>query len=434
MLDSINTRTYSREESLWSFCLPFAFLLVQYGYGLGNIMLTYCILFSGYCVFSYKEFPVFKPLSVYTLWYVAVLLGTVFIFGHPANIPYWFKLIQILISGYCVAIIAKHLDKDALYRCWKILGLIVCAAVAFQFFQTFVLHQSVRPIRLLPVRAQELKLNENWTTSQERPVAFFTEPAMVVAFLTPVLLFAQQKKEWLTAVVVSLAILLSGSTSGIIVLAIMWGVSLFTYNLSKSSKVFVILLIVAAGIGFLNSPFFSNSLEKLTFEVSGDSSNMAVRVLRGWWVYSVFDTRSQLLGISDYDISSFVYRNAREFTWMIGYEDNFYLNTAQRILIQTGIVGAVIYIWMLVKLWMKTEKVVKPYLLVVVVSMFFASNFYVNGLFVMQFVVLLAYLQGGEEQIEEEEEVVEEDEIVEKDEIVEEEIKEPELYAQEIHQ
>ena len=53
---------------------------------------------------------------------------------------------------------------------------------------------SVLPIRLLPVRSEDLALQENWITPSDRPVAFFTEPAMVIAFLTPVLLFAQQKK------------------------------------------------------------------------------------------------------------------------------------------------------------------------------------------------------------------------------------------------
>ena len=390
---SLNGVKTVKKESGWSFFLPIAFLLVQYGYGLGNIMLTYCILFAGYCVIRYQEFPTFKPLSVYTIWYVLILLSTVLVYGHKSDLGYWFRLIQVIISGYCVAIIAKHLDEETLYRCWKVVGLIVCAAVAYQFFQTFVLHQSVLPIRLLPVRSDELMRNENWTTLSERPVAFFSEPAMVVAYLTPVLLFAQQKRELGIAIIVSVAILLSGSTSGVIALGIMWGASIFSYKMSKAVKMFIVVLLGAAVVVFLNSPLFSDSLEKISYEMSGDSSNMAVRALRGWWVYGVLDTRAQLLGITDYDIANYVYGNASEFTWQTGFEENFYLNTAQRILIQTGLVGAVIYIWMLVKVWMNTEKEIKPYLLVVIISMFFASNFYTNGMFVMQFIVILSHLK-----------------------------------------
>lgn len=396
MVNSINSRAFSKTESRWSFFLPFAFLLVQYGYGLGNIMLTYCILFTGYCLLKYSEFPRFKPLSLYTIWYVLILFGTVFIFGHSANLGYWFRLIQILVSGYCVTIIAKHLDKESLYRCWKVLGLIVCAVVAFQFFQIYVLHQAVLPIKLLPVRSEELLRLENWTKLSERPVAFFTEPAMVVAFLTPVLLFAQQKKEWFVSIIVSAAILLSGSTSGVIALAIMWGGSLFSYKLSRTTRFFLILLFVASVFVFLNSSIFVSSVDKINYELSGESSNMAARTLRGWWVYSVLDIRSQLFGISDYDITSFVYGNASEFTWQTRYEDSFYLNTAQRILIQTGVVGALIYLWMLVKVWLNTSKLVRPYLAVVIVSMFFASNFFNSGMFVMQFIVLLSYLKTFE--------------------------------------
>lgn len=399
MENSLNKRKFSVAESRWSLLLPFAFLLVQYGYGIGNIMLTYCILFTGFCVIKYTEFPVFRPLSIYTLWYVGVLLCTVLVFGHVASGPFWFRLFRILISGYCVTIIAKHLDKEALYKCWKVLGLIVCAVVVYQFFEIFVLNQLVLPVRLLPVRSAELMRNENWTTLSNRPVAFFTEPAMVVAFLTPVLLFAQQKKEWLVTIIVSIAILLSGSTSGIIALAVIWGVSLVSLRFSVFYKIFVVLLLIVGVYAFQNLSFFSGSLEKINFELSGESANMDVRTLRGWWIFGALDTRSKLLGISDYNISAYVYGNSNvwNFTWQTGYEENFYLNTAQRILIQTGIVGAVLYIWMLIKMWLVTSKAVRPYLVVVIVSMFFASNFFNNGMFVMQYIVLLSYLTRYEE-------------------------------------
>lgn len=396
---SISNRVFSQTEPRWSFFLPIAFLLVQYGYGMGNIMLTYCILFSGYCVVKYSEFPIFKPLSIYTIWYLAILLSTVLVYGHEANRAFLMRLFQIAISGYCVTIIAKHLDKDALYRCWKVLGLIVCAVVVYQFFQIFFLHQSVLPIRLLPVKSEQLMRLENWTELSQRPVAFFTEPAMVVAFLTPVLFFAQQKKEWWVSTIVSVAILLSGSTSGVIALTVMWGVFLFSYKISKTSRVVLILLFVAAVFVFLNSSIFSSSLGKINYELSGESGNMNVRVMRGWWVYAVLDTRFQLFGITDYDLSSFIYRYAPEFTWQTGYEEHFYLNTVQRILIQTGVVGAVLYIWMLIKLWMSINKLVWPYLSVVIVSMFFASNFFANGLFVLQYIVILSYLTKFDKKV-----------------------------------
>lgn len=396
MVSSLNIKKYSKAETRWSLFMPFAFLLAQYEYGLGSVMLTYCILFMMFCVIKYTEFPVFKPLSIYTIWYVLILLSTVILYGHPASRAFVMKLIKILISGYCVTIVAKHLDKDALYKCWKVLGLIVCAVIVYQFFQIFVLHHSVLPVRLLPVSGAELIRNDNWTTPSDRPVAFFTEPAMAITFLSPVLFLAQQKKDVLVAVIISLAILLTGSTSGIMVLIILWGLSFFTYKISRPAKILMLILAVIAVASFFYLPFFSQSLEKLTFELSGDSGNMNVRMLRGYWVYAVLDTRCQLLGITDYNISDFVYSNASEFTWQVGYEDNFYLNTIQRILIQTGAVGAILYLWMLIKLWKSTEKTVNPYLAVVIVTMFFASNFYINGMFLMQYIIVLSYLKSDD--------------------------------------
>lgn len=390
---NFNNRRFSKNEYRWSFFLPVAFLFVQYGYGLGNLMLTYCILFSGYCVIKYSDFPIFKPLSVYTLWYVFVLLCTVLFFGHTADRPFLMKLIQIIISGYCVTIIAKHLDKEALYRCWKVVGLIVCAIIAYQFFQIFFLHQSVQPIRLLPVKSDELLRNENWTRLSNRPIAFFTEPAIVVSYLIPVLLFAQQKKELWVSIIVSIAILLTGSSSGVIALIIMWSISVVNYKSTIAYRLFVILVILVAVYAFLNLSYFSESLDKINYEMSGDSSNMNTRMLRGWWIYGDLDTRSKIFGISDYDISSYVYGNAWQYTWQTGYEDNFYLNTAQRILIQTGLVGAFLYVWMLIRIWISAKSEIKTYFVVVIVAMFFSSNFYISGVFVMQFIMLLSYLK-----------------------------------------
>lgn len=356
-------------------------------------MLTYCILFAGYCIIKHADFPVFKPLSIYTLWYAAILLSTVIVFGHPATKPFVFKLIQILISGYCVTIIAKYTNLDSLYKCWKILGLIVCAIVFYQFFQIYVLHQSVLPIRLLPLTHADIESCDNWVNPSERPVAFFTEPAMVVTFLTPVLFFAQQKKELLVATIVSIAIMLSGSTSGLVGLIILWGVPIVGQKMSKTTRFLLVLLFATAVVAFLSLSIFSDSVDKILYELSGESGNMNTRMLRGWGIYWVLDLRSQLLGISDYDITSFIYGHASEFTIQRGYEDYFYLNTIQRILIQTGLIGALIYIWMLIRLWISTDKAVKPYLIMVIVFMFFASNFFANGLFVLQYIVLLSYLK-----------------------------------------
>jgi hypothetical protein len=272
MENTINKKAFSRNESIWSFFLPIAFLLVQYGYGLGNIMLTYCIFFAGYCVLKYSEFQVFRPLSIYTLWYIIILLCTVLVFGHVAGRPFRYRLIQILASGYCVAIIAKHLDKESLYRCWKVIGLLVCAVIVYQFFQIFFLHHSVLPIRLLPVRSEELLRNDNWTTLSNRPVAFFTEPAMVASFLTPVLFFAQQKKDWVLSIIFSVAMLLSGSTTGVITLAILWGVFFVGNRYSVAYRLFLILLMVAAVVAFTNLSYFNDSLEKINFELSGCKS------------------------------------------------------------------------------------------------------------------------------------------------------------------
>ena len=391
---SLNAKKYSSQETALSFLLPLAFFLFQYGsYGIYGIMYTYLLFCCVYYVFRYHHIPIFKPLLIYTMCLVILTFINCSIVGGGLSKRLIISIILYLFCGCSVSIIADHTNKDALYKCWKFLGFFTGIIVVYQFIQITFLHHSVHVINVLPLTSADIEACDNWIEDHERPIAFFTEPAVVVSFLTPLLVMAQQKKDFITAIIVSASILLTASTSGLIVLLIMWSTALSQIKFSFLTYILVFSVSAVILYLFLATDLFGSSVEKIMYETSGESTNMYVRVLMGWNIFINLDLRSLLMGIPDIDLTNFALNRATELVnaGVLWGDDEIYTNTAQKVFLYSGFIGAGIYIWMLYKLYKSLEKGAKPFFWSVVVLMFFSSNFYFSGLFVMQYIFLLSF-------------------------------------------
>lgn len=397
---SLNAKKYSRQEIVLSFLLPVAFFLFPYGnYGIHGIMYTYLLFCCVYYVFKYRHIPVFKPLLIYTICLVILTLINCTIFGGGLSKRLIVSIILYLFCGCCVSIIADHTDKDALYKCWKFLGVLTGVIIFYQFIQITFLHHSVHAINVLPLTGADIEACENWIADSDRPIAFFTEPAAVVSFLTPLLALAQQKREYITAIIVSVSILLTASTSGLIVLLIMWSTALSQIKFSFLTYILVFSVSAVILYLFLATDLFGTSVEKIMYETSGESSNMYVRVIMGWAIFFHVDIRSMLMGVPDIDLTNYALNHASEYVnALVLWGDDIYTNSAQKVFLFSGFIGASVYIWMLIKLYKSLEKGAKPFFWSVIALMFFSSNFYISGLFVMQFIILLSYSTMGIEK------------------------------------
>lgn len=358
-------------------------------------MYTYLLFCCVYYVFRYQHFPLFKPLLIYTFCLVALTFVNCAIVGGILSRRLIVSILLYLFCGCSVSIIAVHTDKNALYKCWKFLGIITSVIIFCQFIQITFLHHSVHAINVLPLTSANIEACENWIEDSNRPIAFFTEPAAVVSFLTPLLALAQQKKEYVTAIIVSVSILLTASTSGLIVLIIMWSTALSQIKFDVLTYILVISFSAVILYLFMATNLFETSVQKILYETSGESSNMYVRVIMGWAIYYNLDIRSMLMGIPDIDLTNFALNRATEYVNAgVLWGAEVYTNSAQKVFLFSGIIGATVYIWMFYKLYKALEKGAKPFFWSVVVLMFFSSNFYFSGLFVMQFIFLLSYSNG----------------------------------------
>ena len=123
--------------------------------------------------------------------------------------------------------------------------------------------QSVSPIKL-PFMPDMEKTSRLYSIN-ERPSSFYWEPQAYVSFMLAPMYFAlKEKKIWL-AMIFALSILLSSSTTGIVMVSLMFFFALGS-NSSIYTKFYIIIGICALIYFLLNSEYASMGLEKLQSE------------------------------------------------------------------------------------------------------------------------------------------------------------------------
>ena len=384
-------------ETKWSAFLPIAFFFIGYNGPLKLTLGTFiCLVYALLCVAKFGIGRIFKPLVAYTAYLCCYFVYCALADAKPVDNLLYVTLYRYPATVFIVMVVSQHIDLNAMYKTWKVLSLIVCAALLVQVVQIHVLHQTVSTIILIPGQSGG-QLVDIWGREINRPVTFFTEPSMEVAFLAPMLFFSLIKEEKKLAYFLSICILLTTSTSGLVVLAIIWGIQLFHSDIPRHQKIRYAFVALTGVVLFFTLPVFQSSVEKLQLELSGESSNAFSRVFSGWMLYENLDTTSQIFGLPDYNFTRFIKANAGIFgefvsqSRMADENASFFFNTAQHVMLRSGIIGGALYAYMLMKMYRGLDKFALPYFMVIVVSMFFELSFLSHNAFVMQYIILLSF-------------------------------------------
>lgn len=394
LLQSDYNPNISTFDIVLSALVPISFFLMQYPFGVRTVNITFTLVMAILCRIKYKDYTIGGPL----LWYTLFLIFRSVIAALSSDVQIsrqtLILLLTMWVSGFSVTTISKRIDISIMYKVWKILACLVCAAVLVQSFELYVLGKSIYTIKLLPATSSSMQIFDVWNGVKSRPCAFFTEPSVVIAYLAPVMFLAIQRKEYCFAIFLSICSLMTASTTSFVALAVIWGVYIIKSDMSQRTKILFSVFMGFAAILIFVLPVFESAISKLLLELSGESTNMFGRVYSGWLVFAHLNPLQQLFGVNQLDISAYIYEHTELWPYVsqIRTENRaaYFFNTAQRIFLMTGYVGAGIYLSMLWKLIRKSSKVLLPYLLFVIVIMFFESNFYNSNYFAMQYTVILA--------------------------------------------
>lgn len=379
-----------RKIGLIEIFIPLFYIINQYemsGVQIGPICAIFVILAY---IIKYKEIYLYKPLLF--LFIYMLLHDILKIFIIDFNTGLWFERALYLLVLSCIY---KRIDEENLFTVWKIVGIIAIAGVFYQSLQVYILGQSVSTINLLPFLQSS---SENYLLKYNRPHSLFLEPAAYCTWILPLLCMCMKRKKYIWMILISVSILLSTSSTGILMTGVIWLFYAFINARSEGKYVnsLMIVGILTIGIGaFSNLSIFSIALNKLTNISITDTSN-SVRLVLGFQLFWAAPLAYKILGIpymnvEEYLRSGKIALNKYNLSLNVSYLG--FVNSIGNCMLMYGVFGLVLYLKLFLDIWKESDLYSKCYVLICLISVFGQSAFW-NSLFVTQFAVMLCFIKS----------------------------------------
>lgn len=265
---------------------------------------------------------------------------------------------------------------------------IICIIGLFYHVILMMRGEFIKPIKL-PFLPDPNLLQTRIYEEGIRPVSFFTEPQSYVGYLIFTLFYAVRKNKYIWAIIVSLSIILSTSTTGIAMIPIMFSLSLLNVRIEKYKRIFFMLVLAGLGIFFFNSSLASFGLEKL--EKTEFSYN--IRTVNGPALAKSMDIEDFFIGVP--------YANATDYYYGVAMfkgtgvipdgEGNVFLPGFWTCLIFFGLIGLFLFLPIYFEIWRKNHSVL-PLLGCLIVTLFTNPDF-LGGIWAFQMIYLLSFIK-----------------------------------------
>ena len=268
----------------------------------------------------------------------------------------------------------------------KVLGFFVLASSFYLIIQFIALKLfSVALPWHLPFKvidqSFDLLANSSYYLDYHRPTGFFYEPThfsqYCLVYLTYLLFVDKTKRKWIKIAVVSIAIMCSGSSAGLFMVAIIFALAVFCSLFDKKGFLQAAIIISLGLVGVLvivNVPYFA-TIVKRVFS-NGDFSGAAVGYR--------FNSATTLFDGSK-SIASLVLGTGR------GTENGLYFTAIFYIINAYGFVGLSIYVLIFVSLFMQCKSSFSRSTLIVVFVLSIGSEMVCNFGILTYFTYVLAF-------------------------------------------
>ena len=349
---SINSKWY---EKFAAFYLAFASILQAYGYG-GFLnfsrLCSFVLIFVVLCVCmrkaTFSKVPTSLSAYFYWLFLVSILSCTSLADAIPLGQIEKFLLVTAIFS---------FVNYNKFLPIYKFVSYV---SIAYLYIQLIAFHLSgvhiTGIIGFLPLDLADVISVEDFydlhTRENARVSSFFSEPALFVQYVIPLftieLFNASKFKDWIKVIIVFISILATESGNGLFLLLLV-GVSYLVYILRYKSVIWRILLPIAiiglfiGGQEYLKTDSAERLLERQD-ELSNDIEYTSgfLRIFRGYYVYEEFTPIEKVIGVNNLTILDERIKTCKAaFTFK---ENDYYANTFQKFLLNTGIIGVIFFI------------------------------------------------------------------------------------------
>lgn len=327
----------------------------------------------------------YRPLLIFFLF--MLLHDLIKMVIVPINIGLWLERIVYMVF---LCTIAGKVEYEKLYKTWSFFGFFAVLGLFYQSVQVYLFHTPVKMINLFPFLST---VAENNALAYLRPHSFFLEPASYVVWVIPLICMMLDKAKMIPAIIITISVLLSTSSTGIVMVAVIWGCYAFSLKGDTSKPVrrmFIlagILLIV--GI-FFSMDIFSSGIDKL-MNISIERATNSVRLTLGYKLWWAAPLLYKILGIPYANVESYLRYggvNLSEYHLNLNISYLGYVNGIGNCMLMYGAIGLFLYLRLFWKVWQDLDKRLKIYFITCVLSILGQSCFW-NTIFVMQFAILI---------------------------------------------
>lgn len=341
-------RVYTYKQITGALCgatIPIASLFLQYMRGLVSIGNTICWIVVLLCFILYRKLSIPRTFLALSVFYCGRLLLNYF-FSDISMTAYLFYYLRLLSCPLATILLAAYADEDVMYKVWRIMGIFVITILIFQYVQVYAMGRMIRPMNLLPISSDEAEAS--WLMYSSRLCSVFTEPSVFACYLMPLLFMANKRGKFGMSIVVTLAVLLSTSTNGIVICVVLWGYELIKGKMRNSRKLLIAVTVILFAVAFLTLPMFQATRDKIFAPDVYAQKTIDYRLRYGAMIYQQMPTVEKIFGIFSLDLEHYMLSGN---VYIQGFSRSLYgyTNDFMKIPIYSGVIGFGFYIYMFVR-------------------------------------------------------------------------------------
>ncbi|WP_064605350.1 hypothetical protein [Photobacterium sp. J15] len=355
-----------------SYSVPIFIVVAQYklvgyvNYGTVFLLLLSLIAFLGS---KNKVFTIYKPL----LNFVFVLIFALFLsIIRDFNVE--FATINWMLQGlaiiFIIMVVSKYSRLQFIYESYAVIGYISIFILFVQAYQIYIIGHSVSPISILPIAESDIRL---WQPAP-RPSSLFTEPQAYCSFIFPLLLLADKYKNKKLSFLVSISMLLSGSSFGILALFLYLLYRTFFLERVLSNKLIVIFFGLFSLLLLMNLSYFDAAISKIErIDLTYD-----IRLTKGFILYFDIPILDKIIGLKG-EVSDFILSNIHNYPWAYRYMNESsihllnYVTTYSSVFLNFGLISGVFFSILIYKLFDNKCSFAKGIAFLIVITSFTAT-------------------------------------------------------------
>lgn len=359
-------------------------VLAQYSLPVMSYGLILALIYGAFVFFVEREALVFnKSVLFFILW---CMLSQLLIYNVTGTLNENFNTYIFMYVSLFILITLSHINVNTFYKVYYVLGVIFSIVVIYQFVLGNIFGIPQSAIRILPVATENLHY---WIQDSSRVSGFFTEPQGYGSYVLPLLILLLFKRKFKSAIFISIAIMASTSSQGIIIALFIWGYYLIIYEKNGKKKFFrfiagiivtILLILIMSRVPALQ-PIINKIL---AINIDGYD----IRLTKGFYIYFAMPLKDKITGIGFGNLREYLLDGNFHFYWMKLTRDELlgYITTISNILVSFGVIAFGLYVNIFIKNWKSATPEAKLMLIVILISSFTQTILF-NAWFVFYWVV-----------------------------------------------